>query len=210
MRFICLFLIFLVSRSAHCQSNQRYFTPAKNLSKIGIQEVFNGDLSFYQERILTKKVATEIGFGLMFRNFIKDFFQENNTSEQNKMLLGPSCNIKFKYYPYIPGEAFYVSSDYKFRRYRTQYSTLSAIGGNTLIFNEFSQRNIFRFGIGYVQCLDEHLFIDYYSSVGVSSILDQNIVPIFNNVNQEYTYIKDQYRNTLLHFVIGFKLGFRF
>jgi hypothetical protein len=194
----------------YCQTQQPLFNPAKNLSKIGIQEIFNGDLSFYQERVLTNKIAAEVGIGMVFRNFIKNFFEENDISNQDKTLIGPSCNLKLKYYPYIPGEAFYLSTDYKFRRYRTQYSMIATTGGSTIVFNEFSQRNTLRFGIGFIQCLDEHFFIDYYSNLGLTSLLDRNIVPVFDPNTGNYEYTKDRFANVVLHFSVGVKFGYRF
>lgn len=203
----CLLVLFLFQATSQTQTP--LFNPAKNLSKVGLQEIFYGDLSFYQERVLSKKIALEFGAGVVFRNFVKDFFQESNQSSADKMLIGPSFNSKIKYYPFIPGESFYFSADYKFRRYRTQYSTLST-AGKTLFFNEFSQKNIFRFGLGYIQCIDDHFCIDYYTSVGLCGVLDQNIIPIYNQSTQNFDYSKDKSKNIVLHYVAGIKFGYRF
>ena len=186
------------------------FASSKNIIKFGMNEVFYGDVSFYYERVITKKLSVEIGSGLVFRNFLKDFFQEVPQSQSDKMLLGPSLNLKCKYYPYIPGESLYFSSDFKFRRYRTQYSTTSISGNNILIFNEFEQRSIFRFGIGFIQCVDQHFTIDYFTSIGLTGVLNQNIVPLFDQNTNDYTYLKDQFKDVVLHFTAGLKFGYRF
>lgn len=209
MRIILFFFYVFLLTESFCQTKQSLFNPSKNLSKIGVQEIFNGDFSLYQERVFTDKLSAEVGLGIVLRNFIKDFFQENTPSDTRKTLLGPSFSLKAKYYPYIPGEAFYFSAEHKFRRYRTQYSTTS-VSGSMFEFNEFSQRNVFRIGIGYIHCVDEHFFIDYYTSVGMSNVLDQNRIPIYNQTTGEYDYEKDKSRTTALHFVAGLKFGYRF
>ena len=202
--------IFLWGNNTFSQDSKSLFTPSKNIVKLGINEVFYGDVSFYYERIISKKLAIEVGSGLVFRNFLKGFFQEVPQSTSEKMLLGPSINIKCKYYPYIPGESLYFSTDFKFRRYRTQYSTTSISGNNLLTFNEFEQRNIFRFGLGFIQCVDQHFTIDYYTSIGLTGVLNQNIVPLYDQNTNDYTYLKDQFRDVILHFTAGLKFGYRF
>ena len=202
--------IFLWGNNTFSQDSKSLFTPSKNIVKLGINEVFYGDVSFYYERIISKKLAVEVGSGLVFRNFLKGFFQEVPQSTSEKMLLGPSINIKCKYYPYIPGESLYFSTDFKFRRYRTQYSTTSISGNTLLTFNEFEQRNIFRFGLGFIQCVDQHFTIDYYTSIGLTGVLNQNIVPLYDQNTNDYTYLKDQFRDVILHFTAGLKFGYRF
>ena len=202
--------IFLLGNNTFSQDSKSLFTPSKNIVKLGINEVFYGDVSFYYERIISKKLAIEVGSGLVFRNFLKGFFQEVPQSTSDKMLVGPSINIKCKYYPYIPGESLYFSTDFKFRRYRTQYSTTSISGNTLLTFNEFEQRNIFRFGLGFIQCVDQHFTIDYYTSIGLTGVLNQNIVPLYDQNTNDYTYLKDQFRDVILHFTAGLKFGYRF
>ena len=202
--------IFLWGNNTFSQDSKSLFTPSKNIVKLGINEVFYGDVSFYYERIISKKLAVEVGSGLVFRNFLKGFFQEVPQSTSDKMLVGPSINVKCKYYPYIPGESLYFSTDFKFRRYRTQYSTTSISGNNLLTFNEFEQRNIFRFGLGFIQCVDQHFTIDYYTSIGLTGVLNQNIVPLYDQNTNDYTYLKDQFRDVILHFTAGLKFGYRF
>jgi hypothetical protein len=208
---IVVFVIaFLYGNLAYAQDSKSLFSPSKNILKIGINEVFYGDVSLYYERVINKKLAVEIGSGLVFRNFLKGFFQEVPQSESDKMLLGPSFNLKCKYYPYSPGESLYFSTDFKFRRYRTEYSTTSISGNNILTFNEYEQRSIFRFGLGFIQCIDQHFTIDYYTSIGLTGVLNQNIVPLYDQATGENIYLKDQYRDILLHFTAGLKFGYRF
>jgi hypothetical protein len=192
------------------QESKSLFSPSKNMIKLGINEVFYGDVSIYYERVLTKKLAVEVGSGLLFRNYLKNFFQDVPQSQSDKMLLGPSFNVKCKYYPYIPGESFYFSSDFKFRRYRTQYSTTSISGNELITFNEFEQRSIFRFGVGFIQCVDQHFTVDYFLSIGLAGVLNQNMVPSYNQNTNEYNYLKDQFRDVNLHFTAGLKFGYRF
>lgn len=208
--FLVLVLFFLFSNNLISQGSSALFSHSKNILKLGINEIFFGDVSVYYERVLTKKLSAEVGTGIVFRDFLKDFFQEVPKSQSDKLLLGPSINLKCKYYPYIPGESLYFSSDFKFRKYRTQYTTTSVSGNNILTFNEFEQRSIFRFGLGFIQCVDQHLTIDYFTSIGLTGVLNKNIVPLFDQNTNDYTYLTDQYRDVLLHFTAGLKIGYRF
>lgn len=208
--FLVLILFFLFSNNLISQGSSSLFSHSQNILKLGINEIFFGDVSVYYERVLTKKLSAEVGSGIVFRDFIKDFFQEVPKSQSDKLLLGPSINLKCKYYPYIPGESLYFSSDFKFRKYRTQYTTTSVSGNNILTFNEFEQRSIFRFGLGFIQYVDQHLTIDYFTSIGLTGVLNKNIVPVFDQNTNDYTYLTDQFRDVLLHFTAGLKIGYRF
>ena len=57
------------------QKQPPLFTVYKNQLKIGVQEIFMGDLSVYYERILTKKIAVEFGSGVVLRNSLILFWE---------------------------------------------------------------------------------------------------------------------------------------
>lgn len=207
---VYIFFFLLLAFGGVAQKQESLFTIHKNRVKIGVQDIFMGDLSAYYERVLNKKIAVEVGSGLVLRNYIHDFVQETTQPQSRRILLGTSMNAGIKYYPFLPGEAVYLSMDYKFRRYRTQYKTVSTMGNETLIFNEYSQKNIFRLGIGYLYCLDDRVFLDFYSGVGFSGLTDQTMVPQLNQTTNEWEFTKARTFDVKLHFCVGLKFGYRF
>jgi hypothetical protein len=209
VHFFVLFF-FMLPFLGFGQKQAPLFTVYKNQLKIGVQEIFMGDLSVYYERILTKEIAVEFGSGVVLRNYLRDFVQETTPSESRKILLGMSMNAGIKYYPFLPGEAVYLGMDYKVRRYRTQYKTVSTSGNETMIFNDYNQKNIFRIGIGYIYCMDDHAFLDFYSGVGFAGLTNQTMVPQLNPSSTEWEYVKTQTFDVKLHFNVGLKFGYRF
>jgi hypothetical protein len=207
---VSILVFYLLPLIGFGQTHTPLFPIYKNQVKLGVQEIFMGDLSGYYERVLSKKVAVEFGAGVVLRNYLREFVQETVQPESRRILLGMSMNAGIKYYPFIPGEAMYLSMDYKVRRYRTQYKTVSTIGNETLIFNEFDQKNIFRLGIGYMYCLDDHAFLDFYSGVGLAGLTNQSMVPQMNPNTNEWEFIKSRTYDVKLHFNVGLKFGYRF
>jgi len=207
---VSILVFYLLPLIGFGQKHTPLFPIYKNQVKLGVQEIFMGDLSGYYERVLSKKVAVEFGAGVVLRNYLREFVQETVQPESRRILLGMSMNAGIKYYPFIPGEAMYLSMDYKVRRYRTQYKTVSTIGNETLIFNEFDQKNIFRLGIGYMYCLDDHAFLDFYSGVGLAGLTNQSMVPQMNPNTNEWEFIKSRTHDVKLHFNVGLKFGYRF
>ena len=202
--------LFLFASFGYGQKHPPLFHVYKNQVKLGVQEIFMGDLSGYYERVLSKKVSVEFGAGVVLRNYLREFVQETVQPESRRILLGMSMNAGIKYYPFIPGEALYLSMDYKVRRYRTQYKTVSTIGNETWIFNEYDQKNIYRLGIGYVYCMDDHIFLDIYSGVGLAGLTNQSMVPQMNPNTNEWEFIKSRTFDVKLHFNVGLKFGYRF
>jgi hypothetical protein len=208
--FISILFFYLLPSFGYGQNQAPLFHVYKNQAKLGVQEIFMGDLSGYYERVLSKKVSVEFGSGVVLRNYLREFVQETVQPESRRILLGMSMNAGLKYYPFIPGEALYLSMDYKVRRYRTQYKTVSTIGNETLVFNEYDQKNIYRLGVGYTYCMDDHIFMDFYSGVGLAGLTNQSMVPQMNYNTNEWEFIKSRTFDVKLHFNVGLKFGYRF
>ena len=119
--FFSILFFYLLPSFGYGQKQAPLFHVYKNQAKIGVQEIFMGDLSGYYERVLSKKVSVEFGSGVVLRNYLREFVQETVQPESRRILLGMSMNAGLKYYPIIQGEALYLSMVYKVRRYRTQY-----------------------------------------------------------------------------------------
>ena len=183
--------------------------PNKNhFVKVSLLEFFSGDFSVFYEHSLSKKISVELGAGIVFKNYIKEFVDETPTSTGRKVIPGPSLNAGIRYYPYISGELFYLSADYKYRRYRTRYTT---IGNNSeeLNFNEYNGKSIYRLGVGYNMSLDGNMFMDFYSGVGFLGNSNKTYFQQINETTSEYDFLYDIQKETKLHFNIGIKISYK-
>ena len=205
-----VFLILTCCNSLFAQEKKEDKQPKykHHYLKVSLLEFFSGDFSFFYERSLNKKISTEIGAGIVFKNFIREFVDENTSSDGRKVIPGMSFNVGIRYYPYIPGELFYLSADYKYRRYRTKYTTTGNNGEN-LNFNEYNGRSIYRLGVGYNLGLDERMFLDFYSGIGFWGDSNKTYFQQINANTLEYEFIQDIQKETKLHFNIGIKFSYK-
>jgi hypothetical protein len=187
---ISFFSMALVKTHSYSQTS----ISKKNLIKIGAAQIFVGEVNFCYERLLFKKLSAEIASGFVTDNYLLNFISETKTGNTGKTLIGPSFGAMLKYYPFITGDEVYVCLDFKYRRYRKQYTQ----DGGAYSFNEYVERYIPRVGIGYHFFLDENLFFDFSGNLG---LIFQNSLQ-FNN-NQVDKAIK-------LNFGLGLKFGYAF
>jgi len=207
-----LFVIILIIYIPNIKSQEiekKVRNPNRNhYIKASLLEFFSGDFSLFYERSLNRKLSAEGGVGIVFKNYIREFVEEVASSTGRKVIPGMSLNVGIKYYPYISGELFYLSADYKYRRYRTRYTT---IGNNSeeLNFNEYNGRSIYRLGVGYNMALDENMFMDFYSGVGFWQNSNKTYFQQVNETTSEYDFLFDIQKETKLHFNIGIKIAYK-
>ena len=206
--FVFLILTFCNSLFAQEKNEDKQAKYKHQYLKVSLLEFFSGDFSFFYERSINKKISAEIGTGIVFKNFIREFVDESTSSAGRKVVPGMSFNVGIRYYPYIPGELFYLSADYKYRRYRTKYTTTGNNGEN-LSFNEYNGRSIYRLGVGYNLALDERMFLDFYSGIGFWGDSNKTYFQQINANTLEYEFIQDIQKETKLHFNIGIKFSYK-
>ncbi|MDG1842498.1 MAG: DUF3575 domain-containing protein [Crocinitomicaceae bacterium] len=206
--FVFLILTFCNSLFAQEKNEDKKAKYKHQYLKVSLLEFFSGDFSFFYERSINKKISAEIGTGIVFKNFIREFVDESTSSAGRKVVPGMSFNFGIRYYPYIPGELFYLSADYKYRRYRTKYTTTGNNGEN-LNFNEYNGRSIYRLGVGYNLALDSRMFLDFYSGIGFWGDSNKTYFQQINENTLEYEFIEDIQKETKLHFNIGIKFSYK-
>ncbi len=190
LSFLHIFTILFLSVNLRAQN---YELP-KNSIKVSVLPIFVGEVNINYERILSKKISGELAIGFVTDNYLMNFLSESNSPSANKVLMGPSAGILFKYYPFIAGDELYLDIEFKYRRYRKRYSQ----DAGAFQFNEYNERFIPRIGVGYHHFLDENLFFDISGNLG---LVFQNTL-LFSNENVNQT-IK-------LNFGLGLKFGYVF
>lgn len=94
----------LPAQSDSTQNNAYYFddggvSEAKNLIKLNILSIINGDLPVYYERVLSKSFSIEIGAGILFPYYIPELPQLSSDSHRiENPDYGYSLWIHPKYY----------------------------------------------------------------------------------------------------------------
>lgn len=189
-RYLCIIILLLVSLKL---VGQEYKLP-KNSFKISVLPIFIGEVNVNYERILSKKISGEIAVGFVTDNYLMNFLSESTVAAANKVLIGPSGGVLFKYYPFIAGDELYIDLEFKYRRYRKRYTQ----DAGAVEFNEYTERFIPRIGVGYHHFLDEKLFFDFSGNLG---LIFQNML-LFSNENI-ISSIK-------LNFGVGLKFGYVF
>ena len=210
-RFI-LYIFLIISPSVIAQEINNRDISSENKPhylKAGLLEFFSGDFSMYYEKVISKKVSLEAGAGIVFKNFLKEFVEENSTANSKQVIPGPSLSASIRYYPYIPGELFYLSAGYKYRRYRTKYSNISNTNQQEETFKEYYGKSIYRLGAGFNFILDENMLLDLYSGIGFFGASSKTYFQQINDDTGECEFISDIQQETKLHFNIGVKISFK-
>ncbi len=170
-----IFFLFLVFSTA-CAAYTQRFVPHKNQVKLGFSSVVKGDFLVGYERLITKKISTEIDLGVLTRDYAEDFFYEISTSEEKISLPGLSLATGIRYYPIFPLDLFFVSAEMKYRYYR--YSSSELVNEES---KENEQRITPRLGVGYILHLDEHFNFDMSGLMGFT--FKRNSIDQQNNLN---------------------------
>ena len=191
-------------------NNKTIYTEKKpQYLKAGLLEFFSGDFSMYYERVISNKISLEAGAGIVFKNFLKEFVEENTSANSKQVIPGPSLSASIRYYPYIPGELFYLSAGYKYRRYRTKYTNISNANQQEETFKEYYGKSIYRLGAGFNFVLDEKMLLDLYSGIGFFGASSKTYFQQINDDTGEYEFISDIQKETKLHFNIGVKISYK-
>ena len=176
-------------------TNQNY----KYAVKINPLLVLSGDIPFYFEYKLTKRLSAEVGVGPTIRNFWLEAFQDEfyAATPINSNKIGRSLRASLRFYPSSTDEAisgYYFAPEIMLRRFYSEY---------VLETNQTDFKMVF----GYQDSFDSNLIIDYYVGFGLRTS-DKEEVDYESN---SATYLKviglEEVNPT---FTLGLKLGFGF
>ncbi len=136
--FILILLFVLISSSIELiaqndsiKDNSYYFddsgiSEAKNIVKLNILSIINGDLPLYYERILSKSISIEVGVGLLLPYYIPELPQilSEEASDIKNPDLGYSLWIHPKLYIFHEApELSYIGMQLRRRNYNQDYQT---------------------------------------------------------------------------------------
>lgn len=191
-------------------TNQNY----KYAVKINPLLVLSGDIPFYFEYKLTKRLSAEVGVGPTIRNFWLEAFQDEfyAATPINSNKIGRSLRASLRFYPSSTDEAisgYYFAPEIMLRRF---YSGVQFNDYNTnpTTLREYvleTNQTDFKMVFGYQDSFDSNLIIDYYVGFGLRTS-DKEEVDYESN---SATYLKviglEEVNPT---FTLGLKLGFGF
>ena len=197
MRQLLISMFFISFFSFFCIGQKRENNMRKHIVKMNLAPIAVGEIMPSYEYIFNDKIALEGGIGFVTENYLRQFTQESITGQTRQLKYGPSFLISGRYYPFRRAEVIYCKVEVKFRRYKELYQQINNIGDFESI-NEYEQRIMPRFGMGYHLYLDQHFFLDLGANLGLTFI-------------QEYQFgYNDALKNTRFHFGIDFKFAYAF
>ncbi|WP_146194248.1 hypothetical protein [Brumimicrobium oceani] len=213
-----LFIIFtLVVTLAQAQprvvtfdSEQEESLPKEesNVIKFNLLELMSsGDYSLYYEKALLNVLSAEIGLGITSGDNWGDFGSDTyfyNSKEENK--IGFSFAAALRFYPSELFEDFYVSAEYKFRKYRWDREVMEFTSNYSAVISsidESRRHSIARLNFGYILFLTNQLSLDSHFGLGINMVQE-----IYYN-NQ--SFILDEKKSGVKPRVnLGLKIGYLF
>lgn len=171
----------------------------QNILKLSLFEYFSGDFALYYERALGDMFGLEMSLGATLYDIIGNIvlFDEIGT-EDKELKYGLSYSFALRFYPVDLFEEFYVSAEYKFRKYNWNQNYYD-FG----IHEETLKYSIPRLNFGYTSFYDNNLLFDYFLGIGVNTI-----------TSERYDYDSDSVTTEQLNprpkFHIGLKVGYAF
>lgn len=141
------------------------------LVKLNLISALSGDMGLSVEKKLGDKFSAEAGLGVTVRNFsqglIVNFFEINDGINDPQIervyKLGPSVIGSFKYYPNGAIDEFFFGPEIRYRRYNSQ----SRVIGERGRFNEFISLADFKINVGYINFIEDNIFIEYNAGLGI-------------------------------------------
>jgi hypothetical protein len=188
--------------------------PLRTTVKMNPLLLIQGDIPVYVEHKVAKKVTVELGLGMTYDNVITDALDVDHYPEstEKENLMGYSIAAGLRYYPsstYETMEGYYFAPEIRYRQYKSitnQYleETINVKQG----------RNItdFKLGFGYVDFIEDRIFIDLYTGIGMRKRnyynMVKEVIPASSSMPETYE-LWDEDKMVPL-FSLGAKIGFAF
>lgn len=192
--------------------------PVKTSIKLNPLLVISGDMPVYVEHKLAEKLSAEVSLGVTYDNFLTDIFELEHYTEQIKKQneMGYSYSAGLRFYPsnsYETMEGYYFAPEYRYRTYRSTATEYLSLPLDVPVKQE---RNIsdFKLMFGYVDYIEDQIFIDTYVGVGFRKKDYYNMIKegasVYNGqtIDPVYATWDDHKKAPLLS--LGFKFGFSF
>ena len=183
--------LFIINVNAQVDTtNNAYFfddggiSNAKNIFKVNVISIINGDLPFYYERVLNKSFGLEVGAGILLPYYIPEIIPLlSGETIINNPNYGYSIWFQPKYYLLKKAPEYsYMSFQYRRRNY---YQNIQSI-----VFSDIT------FGYGTQLFIGKRFLFDYNTGIGYRHVIikqeDVNISTrddVYNNINGVLLYI---------------------
>ncbi len=182
--------------------------------KINPLLILSGDIPFYFEYKLTKKLSAEVAAGPTIRNFWLEAFNEDlyGSAPVNSNKIGRSLRAALRFYPSNSDEAivgYYFAPEIMIRRFYsgTQFNDYSTNPTTLRDYVLETNQTDFKMVFGYQDSFDSNLIIDYYVGFGLRNS-EKDVVDYDSNSTTYLSVSKEKGVNPT--FTLGLKLGFGF
>ncbi len=197
----------VVIYSAEASDKSAPFEPVY-LVKLNLISALSGDMGLSCERKLNERFSAEAGLGVTVRNFsqgmIVDFFEfedgMNYPTISREYKLGPSFIAGLKYYPNGAIDEFFFGPEVRYRRYNSEAKLKGALGTH----EEYSSLLDFKINFGYINFIEDNIFIEYNAGLGIRSRNQQFLS--FEDGSSQTILDKENVFAPIISF--GLKIGF--
>ncbi len=197
----------VVMYSADASEKKEPFEPVY-LLKLNLISALSGDMGLSIEKKLNERFTAEAGLGVTVRNFsqgmIVDFFDVedgmNYPTISREYKLGPSFVAGLKYYPNGAIDEFFFGPEVRFRRYNSEARQKGERG----IHSEYSSLLDFKINFGYINFIEDNIFIEYNAGLGIRSRNQQFLT--FEESSSNAILDRENVFAPLISF--GLKIGF--
>ncbi|MBK0404223.1 DUF3575 domain-containing protein [Adhaeribacter sp. BT258] len=191
-------------------------TPLRTSIKMNPLLLLQGDIPVYIEQKVAKKLTIELGLGMTYDNVITDALDPDHYSEstQKENLMGYSIAAGLRYYPsstYETMEGYYFAPEIRYRQYK---SIANQYLEETIDVKQGRDLTDFKLGFGYVDFIEDRIFIDMYTGIGMRNRKYHNMVrdgeTVYNGTTTVETYEVWNENKMVPLFSLGAKIGFAF
>jgi len=182
----------------------------RNVFKVSLFELASGDFPIYYERVLAGKLSVEGSAGVTFGDYFGTIFSDDDISPLSDYVdskLGYSLSLSLRFYPIEALEEFYISPEFKFRKYNWDREVENYLDEEPFFFTEkVSESRIYnmpRVTFGYAFFYDTNLSFYYYLGIGMNT-------PKESIYDTELMKVQEEKRNTRPRIHIGLKIGYVF
>lgn len=198
----------------------------KNVVKLSLFELASGDLPIYYERVLSDMFSVEASVGVTFGDYIGSMFSDVNSSPFDESIdakYGYSLSAAVRFYPIAVLEEFYVSPEFKFRKYNWDREVYYAATPPTFqnpnpehaihMASESRSYVMPRITLGYAFFYDNNLIFDWQIGIGMNTPTKTAYQTKYDDQYPNISIkgdIEEVKQKTRPRIHLGFKIGYVF
>lgn len=182
----------------------------KNVVKVSLFELASGDFPIYYERVLSDRFTAEVSAGITFGDYYGSLFSSSEISPLESSVdakYGYSFSAAIRFYPIEALDEFYISPEFKYRKYNWDRDVEAFIDGPPYTIQEtVSENRVYvmpRITFGYTYFYDYNLSLDWHVGVGMNT-------PTESIYDFEVNQVIQEKQNTRPRLHLGLKIGYIF